>query len=148
MKRGPSLLWLFALALFSKEIFAQAAGQQSPPPASFSRTEPAQDAKLTLEEAWRLAEQNNPALRAALAGRMAAEGQVADSRSLLWNNPELSYENNRHRIPQPPAADQRYGEWTVGLSQTLEIAGQRRYRSDAALDDLAVMDASVAELRL
>jgi len=148
MKRGPSLLWLFALALFSKDIFAQAAGQQSPPPTSFSRIEPAQAAKLTLEEAWRLAEQNNPALRAALAGRMAAEGQVADSRSLLWNNPELSYENNRHRVPQPPAADQRYGEWTVGLSQTLEIAGQRRYRSDAALDDLAAMDASVAELRL
>ncbi len=148
MKRGPSLLWLFALALFSKEVFAQAAGQQPPPPSSFSRIEPAQTAKLSLEEAWHLAEQNNPALRAAQAGRMAAEGQVADSRALFWNNPELSYENNRHRVPQPPAADQRYGEWTVGLSQTLEIAGQRRYRNDAALDELAAIDASVVELRL
>lgn len=102
---------------------------------------------LTLDDAWRLAEQSNPALQSALAGRLAAEGQVAESRAALWSNPEVSYELNRRTAPQAGGVDQRYREWSLGLSQTFEIAGQKRHRLDAAREDLAAVDAAIAETR-
>lgn len=71
---------------------------------------------LTLPEAWRIAEERNPALRSAAAAVHGAQGQLAESRSPLWNNPEASLEGSRTRIPQ---AEERYRGWTLGLSQTL-----------------------------
>ena len=47
-------------------------------------------ASLTLDEAWRLAETANPTLRTAQARLAAAEGELTDARSLLWNNPQLA----------------------------------------------------------
>ena len=127
-------LRLLCILLISNGIFAQA------PSASAATA-------LTLEDAWQLAEQSNPALQSALAGRFAAEGQVAESRATLWNNPELSYELNRRTAPQSGGADQRYREWVLGLSQTFEIAGQKRHRTEAAREDLAAVDAAIAEMR-
>lgn len=43
---------------------------------------------LTLQEAWRLAEQGNAGLLAAQAGLAATEGALKDSSALLYNNPE------------------------------------------------------------
>ncbi|MBI2752920.1 MAG: TolC family protein [Betaproteobacteria bacterium] len=47
-------------------------------------------APLTLEEAWRIAEQANPALRTAQAAVHAARGQLAEARAPLFNNPAIS----------------------------------------------------------
>ena len=47
---------------------------------------------LTLEEAWRRSEAANPTLRSTQARLSAAEGELVDARSFLWNNPELSVE--------------------------------------------------------
>lgn len=102
---------------------------------------------LSLEEAWRLAEISNPAFQSAQAARLAVEGQLADSRAPLWNNPELSAGLNRRTVPQAGSTDQRYREWGLGLSQTFEIAGQRGFRAFAAREDLAAVDAAIAELR-
>lgn len=97
---------------------------------------------LTLEDAWRIAEQSNPALRSAQAALHAARGQLAESRAALWNNPEVSLESARTRIPQ---ADERYRGWTFGLSQTFEIAGQQGRRREAAEAELAAIEASIAD---
>jgi len=99
---------------------------------------------LTLEEAWRVAEQANPALRQAQSAVHAAQGQLTESRSLLWNNPEASLEGTNTRIPQ---VDQRWQGWTFGLSQTFEIAGQQGKRREAAEAELAAIEANVADAR-
>lgn len=148
MKRGPSVLWFVAMALFSKEILAQAAAQQSPPLTSTTYMEsPAQATRLTLEDALRLAEESNPALRAVMAGVQAAEGQLTDTRGLLWNNPQLSTDQLKRRSPLPGGIEQTYPEWALGLSQTFEIAGQQGYRRQAAELDLAATRENIAEVR-
>lgn len=100
---------------------------------------------LTLEEAWRIAEQANPALRAAQSTFHAARGQLAESRAPLFNNPEVSLERGRTRIPN---ADERYRAWGLGISQTFEIAGQQSRRRDAAEAELAAVEANVADTRV
>lgn len=145
MKRKLVLLSFYATALISNGIYAQTHGAT----ATTSRQAEASVSAvtLTLEEAWRLAEQSNPTLRSAHAGKIAVQGQYTESRALLWHNPELSYELNRRTAPQAGSPDQRYREWTLGLSQTFEIAGQKTHRLNAARDDLASAEDAIAELR-
>lgn len=148
MKRGPSLLWLFALALFSKSTLAQVPPQGTPPAATSQDIAPsAARTALTLEEAWRLAEQSNPALLAKTAEVAAAEGQLSDTRGLLWNNPQVSTDQARRRAPFPDGTTQTFPEWNLGFSQTFEIAGQQGYRRKAAESNLAATKESIAEIR-
>jgi cobalt-zinc-cadmium efflux system outer membrane protein len=145
MKQRFTLSALFAIYLISNSIFAQTSDTK---PATQHRIgAPTPAMALSLDEAWRLAEISNPALQSAQAARFAAEGQLSDSRAPLWNNPELSTGLNRRTVPQAGSTDQRYREWGLGLSQTFEIAGQRGFRADAAREDLAAVDAAIAELR-
>ena len=102
---------------------------------------------LTLERAWLLADQANPALRAAQANLAAAEGQLDDARALLWNNPQLAAERARRRVPQIGAGDDTQREWRAELSQALEIAGQRGHRREAAEQDLAALKELIEETR-
>lgn len=104
-------------------------------------------APLTLEDAWRMAEERNPALRTAQAARHAAEGQRAESAALFWNNPEVSLEYSRSRIPQAPAPGDRENGWRAGVSQAFEIAGQQGKRREAAHAEMAAIDANIAEAR-
>ena len=101
---------------------------------------------LSLEEAWQLAERANPALQAARAGRYAAEGQLAESDTLLRNNPTLALDPTRRIVPLPGAPEQRFREWRAGLSQTFEIAGQQGLRKDAARQDLDSLDFALVDL--
>lgn len=102
---------------------------------------------LTLDDAIRIAEERNPALRNAMAALHAAEGQLAESRALLWNNPELSLEHSRARVPQSPAPGDRQNEWRVGIAQPFEIGGQQGRRREAAEAEIAAIGASIAEAR-
>lgn len=104
-------------------------------------------AALTLEEAWRLAEAANPALRNVQARLSAAEGELTDARSLLWNNPELSADRLRRSVPQPGLATEKQREWSAGLAQTFEIAGQQGYRREAAHQELVGLQATLQETR-
>ena len=103
---------------------------------------------LTLEQAFLRAEQQNPDLRRALAQRVAAEGEAADARGLLRNNPELSLERTRRTVPQAGLTSDSHREWMVGIAQTVEIAGQQGYRRQAARQELDALDASIDEARL
>ena len=55
---------------------------------------------LTLEEAWRLAEKANPALKTKQAQLAAAEGARTDADALLFNNPQVSFDRTRRDVPQ------------------------------------------------
>ncbi len=102
---------------------------------------------LTLEEAWRLAEAANPTLRSAQARLAAAEGELTDTRGLLWNNPQISADAARRTIPQPGQAAVGTRDWNVGLAQTFEIAGQQGYRREAAQQERAALLETIEETR-
>ena len=102
---------------------------------------------LTLETALKIAETSNPQLRVAQANLAAAEGQVTDTRGLLWNNPQLKAEQARRKVPQPGRGDDTWSEWGADISQTLEIAGQHGYRRSAAEQDLSALKEVVEETR-
>ncbi|MEO8006343.1 MAG: TolC family protein [Betaproteobacteria bacterium] len=111
-------------------------------PLAAARAEP-----LTLDEAWTLADQANPELRAAQAGLSAARGQLKDAQGLLWNNPQVATDLTRRTLSQPGMPGQAFGEWNVGLAQTFELAGQHGYRREAAEFELDAANARIAELR-
>jgi len=102
-------------------------------------------APLTLEDAFRIAEQANPTIRSAEAAIHAAEGQLSESRALFWNNPALSLEGSRTRIPQAAAPDDRFNTWRAGVSQAFELAGQQGRRREAAEAEIAAIRANIAE---
>jgi outer membrane protein TolC len=76
-------------------------------PASAGLATPAADLPLTLEHAWQLAEQANPTLNSAKANLATAEGQLADTQGLLWNNPQIAAERVRRTVPDPGLGDRR-----------------------------------------
>jgi len=107
----------------------------------------AADLPLTLDRAWQLAEQANPTLNSARANLATAEGQLADAQGLFWNNPQITAERVRRTVPDPGLGERTQREWGVGLTQTLEIAGQQGYRQTAAEQELAALRETVEEAR-
>lgn len=104
-------------------------------------------ARLTLEQAWRLADGSSIDLRQELARRSAVQGAATDARSLLWNNPKLSGERIRRDVPSLAGAGEQRREWTAALEQTFEIAGQQGYRRRVADSELAALDATIDETK-
>lgn len=102
---------------------------------------------LTLAEAIRIAESANPTIRNAQAAVHAAEGQLSESRALLWNNPAIELERSRTRVPQATAPDDRISAWRAGVSQSFEIGGQQGQRRAAAEAEIAAIRANIAEVR-
>jgi cobalt-zinc-cadmium efflux system outer membrane protein len=88
----------------------------------------AQPSELTLEEALALARQRAPALLEA-AGRVAeAQGPLAGAAPLLRDNPTLETEAG----PRTLSNGARGLDVAVGLSQSIELGGQRGVRLEAA----------------
>ena len=116
-------------------------------PEPVGATATAANLPLTLEAAWQLADQSNPVLNSARANLATAEGQLTDAQGLLWNNPQIAAERVRRTVPDPGLGDRTQREWSVGLTQTLEIAGQQGYRRTAAEQELAALRESIEEAR-
>lgn len=94
-----SLGLLAALPAHAQNSSHLVTGAATPEPVRL--TAAATDLPLTLEHAWQLAEQANPTLKNALANLAAAEGQLADTQGLLWNNPQITAERVRRTVPDP-----------------------------------------------
>lgn len=107
----------------------------------------ARAAPLTLDAAWRIADEHNPQLKAAQAALPASEGELRDARAPLWNNPQVSVERRRKEVPQASDPTQVNREWGVGVAQTFEIAGQQADRRAAAEQSLAATRQMIAETR-
>ena len=102
---------------------------------------------LSLEEAWRLAEESNPALKARRAELASAEGTLADASAFLYNNPIASFDGVRRTVPLEGASSERRREWSGSIQQTFEIAGQRGFRREAADAALTALKEEIAESR-
>ena len=105
---------------------------------------------LTLRDALRLVEDNNPAVLNAKAGLAAAEGEAREARGILYNNPELSLEHGRRTSPAE-GSESRTRESAIGISQAFEIAGQQGHRREAARREIeatrALMREAIAKAR-
>lgn len=145
------LLPLCIAATIFTPVFSQAADAESSKVNSLSifttSTTGASATAMTLEQAWQMAENANTTLRQAQAQRAAAEGDAADARALLWNNPKLTGEKVRREVPQPGMASDNRREWTAGVEQTFEIAGQQGYRRKGTQLQLQAIDASIENTR-
>ena len=119
--------WIVVLLL----VQATHAQGETTQPAAQSAT-----SALTLAEAWRMGIENSIKLKAAIAAVVAAEGQSADAGGLLWNNPEVSAERSRRKAPTAGLSPSLTREWSAGIAQTLELAGQQGYRQAATDHEL------------
>lgn len=102
---------------------------------------------LTLEQAWALAEQANPELLTVQANVISAQGQAADARAPLWNNPQPFGELARRTIPEAGQPDTRTRDWRVGVQQTFETGGQQTIRRELAQHNLAAVELAIAATR-
>ena len=84
---------------------------------------------LTLDEAWRLADAANPALKTKQAQLAAAEGSRADAAAPLYNNPQISLENTRRSVPQE--MDRRY---QASRTAMVELMQQVSLNADAGAE--------------
>ncbi len=127
--RFPILALAFVLAASTLSASAQNAAGAAP---------------LTLAEAMRLAETAHPAVRAREAPLAAAEGSRREAALLLFNNPELGLERTRRRADAPGS---RANEWSAGIAQPIEIAGQQSRRREAAAAALEALRAEIEDAR-
>jgi cobalt-zinc-cadmium efflux system outer membrane protein len=102
--------------------------------------------RLMLSEAVSLAESANPALRAKQAQLAAAEGASSDANALLQANPQLTLDGTHRNVSTNEGLDRRH-EWSAGLSQTFEVAGQRGYRREAASQALQALRLEIDDLQ-
>ncbi|MFQ5882582.1 MAG: TolC family protein [Candidatus Methylomirabilales bacterium] len=93
---------------------------------------------LTLEAALDQALQNNPELQVIRLDRGVARGELTQARIYPFN-PALELEGNggRSRSIESPVERRTVGGFAVGLSQVIEIQGQRGIRANIATANLA-----------
>jgi cobalt-zinc-cadmium efflux system outer membrane protein len=145
MRKG--LAW--ALALSVSPAFT--AAQQNPAP---SKTPPAQatvtqlpSARISIEEAIRLALQHNHALQAAHSTILQSQAQEITAN--LRPNPVLSWDAQFLPIFQPSQFSGDYldnqAQFDLGLGYTFEIGKKRQHRLQAAKDVTAATRSTVSD---
>jgi cobalt-zinc-cadmium efflux system outer membrane protein len=100
-----------------------------------------QQRPLDLAMALALARRSNPALDAARRGIDEARGELTFARAILAENPELEV-GAGPRFLDPGASGNRFA-LEAGLSQRLEVAGQRGHRTRRARAQVAAAEAEV-----
>ena len=107
------------------------------------------EAVLTLPRAIALAEEASPALRSARTKLSAAEGAQREAAGLLNANPALSVDQTHRRVATNiDGSSTAFRESAVGISQTVEIAGQQGYRREAARHGADAVRAEIANARV
>jgi len=147
MKRVTAL----ASALLALPICALA--QQNPPAAPVPSPLPAAatpqgaSARITLEEAIRLALQHNHALQAARTTIL--QNQALETTANLRPNPVLSWDAQFLPIFQPSKFDADYintqAQFDLGIGYTFERGKKRQHRLQAAKDQTSVSRSTVAD---
>lgn len=103
-------------------------------------------ARLSLEEALRLANERNPDLAAARNGVEIAEARRFDAR--LRPNPAFSFESGSYPLfasPRPGFVNTQ--ELTFRVDQEIELAGRRRLRRESAEAGVSAVEAGFEDVR-
>lgn len=102
---------------------------------------------LTIESALAVAQRNNPELRKAIASLDAAKGEITDVNTPLFNNPTVNLEGGSRKLYDPTNSDSRRSEWSTGVAQTFELAGQQGFRRQTANAKLRALQQEIDEVR-
>ena len=149
--RSKTLAHAIAMAVVTGAIFfIPLAGWAQPDALSAPAAPTATSASLqalTLQGALALVDSTNPAFKAKQTQLTAAEGVQTDANALLSSNPQLSVDQVRRSVPIAGQSSENRREWRAALLQTLEIAGQRGYRRDAAAAALSALRAEIEDTR-
>jgi cobalt-zinc-cadmium efflux system outer membrane protein len=146
------LAWAAALLALPACLAAQKAQKMPPlPPPTAPASAPAPaagaPAKITLEEAIRLALQHNHALQAARTTIL--QNQAQEITANLRPNPVLSWDAQFLPIFQPskftPDFIDNSGQFDMGLTYTFEIGKKRQHRLQAARDVTEATRSTVAD---
>jgi len=106
----------------------------------------AQEIKLDLPTAIKMALERNLELKAKSEELGIAEGRVIKSNLFLQNNPELESDLANKRLKKPEEGfNKNLFQPGVSLSQEFEIAGQPRYRREAAQRNLEKVGFEVSD---
>jgi cobalt-zinc-cadmium efflux system outer membrane protein len=124
--------------------------QQPPPapaPAAATPRTPSSSARITIDEAIRLAIQHNHALQAARSTIL--QSQALETTANLRPNPVLSWDAQFLPIFQPDKFSADYidsqAQFDLGLTYTFEIGKKRQHRLQAARDVTAATRSTVAD---
>lgn len=98
---------------------------------------------LTLQQAVRIAQEAHAGVRSRQAQLAAADGERREAAALLFNNPQLSWEEARRRDGGGASVRER----TIGLSQQFEVAGQQAHRRSASAGATQALRAEIEEAR-
>ncbi len=101
---------------------------------------------LTIESALALAQRNSPELRKATASLEAAKGEITDANSPLFNNPTVNLAGGSRKLYDPTNSDSRRSEWSTGIAQTFELAGQQGFRRQTANTKLTALQQEIDEV--
>ena len=104
-------------------------------------------APLLLPQVIAMAERANASLRLKQAQIDAADGVVDDAGALFDANPELSGALTRRRVSPDGDGPARWNEWNAGVTQAVEIAGQRGYRRSSAELARSALSAEIEDTR-
>jgi len=141
MRKG--MAW--AIALLALPTYAVAQQNPQPAQAAPSRTAPA--ARISLDEAIRLALQHNHALQAARSTIL--QSQALETTANLRPNPVLSWDAQFLPIFEPSKFTADYidnsAQFDLGLSYTFEIGKKRQHRLQVARDQTTVTRSQVAD---
>ncbi len=99
---------------------------------------------LTVDDAIRLAQSNNPELQQVTADVSAAKARLDGASLLLQDNPTLTAEAG----PRDAPSVKQGVEYSFQLLQQVEVAGQRGVRMEAATAALDATDARLRALRV
>ncbi|MBI3730379.1 MAG: TolC family protein [Burkholderiales bacterium] len=147
----PLILPLTIAALLAAPAFCLAGDTTKNTSSVFSantvKPETPSNVLLTLEQAWKFAENGNATLRQANAQLAAIQGEATDASAALWNNPKLTGEHVSRKVPQSGMSTESRREWSTGIEQTFEIAGQQGYRRKATQLQLQAVEASIEDTR-
>ena len=123
------------------------AQQAAPAPATTPAQTPTPSARITIEEAIRLALQHNHALQAARSTIL--QNQALETTANLRPNPVLSWDAQFLPIFQPDKFSADYldsqAQFDLGLTYTFEIGKKRQHRLRAARDVTAATRSTVAD---
>lgn len=145
---------ILSCALIAGALFVSTGSAQTLPPVTTpagheskatSTNPPTQ--RLRLDEAWTFAEAAHPELRSKQAQLDAVQGALIDSGALLYNNPTMSLDKTRRQVPSVTSSEDKQREWTVGVSQSFEIAGQQGYRQEAAEAGMSALRTEIEDTR-
>lgn len=107
-------------------------------------TPAASQGALDLRAALALTRAQNPALRASRARVAEARGELTGASVLLGENPEVELGAGPRWLDAPGSNRQVARE--AGISQRVEVAGQRRHRMDRASAEVGAAEAEVSAI--